>query len=96
MSKSNVQVFENLALNSMDHVYSTAIRLTQTTEKAELLVQQTYSAAFAAFSRFDKNRNFSAWLNELLMLIYLNWPSDLKCSSSAEETFIKLNTAKNS
>lgn len=70
MPKNEMQVFENLALNSMDHVYSTAIRLTQTTEEAELLVQRTYSAAFADFARFDRNSNFSAWLNDLLMLIY--------------------------
>lgn len=71
MSKSEMQVFEKFALKNMDHVYSTALRLAETTEEAELLVQQTYAAAFAGFAQFDKNSNFSPWLNELLMLIYL-------------------------
>ncbi len=95
MSKSNTQVFENFALNSMDHLYSTAIRLTQTTEEAERLVQQTYAAAFVGFSQFDKNSNFSAWLNELLMLVYINRACHLNYSSSIKETCNNVHTAKN-
>jgi RNA polymerase sigma-70 factor, ECF subfamily len=79
MLNNEMQVFENFALNSMDHLYSTAIRVAGTTEEAELLVQQTYAAAFSGFAQFDKNRNFSAWLNELLMLFYQNRSCDISC-----------------
>ncbi|MBN1998673.1 hypothetical protein JW935_14025 [candidate division KSB1 bacterium] len=81
MSKNEQLLFENLALQYMDNLYSKAIRLARSTEVTEILVQQTYTAAFNVFEQFEKNRNFSKWLNGILMLIYVNADSCLKESA---------------
>jgi RNA polymerase sigma-70 factor (ECF subfamily) len=70
MSDSEKQLFENLAIEHMDSLYSKAIRLGRSSEGAEDLVQQTYASAFCVFEQFDKNNNFNKWLNEILMRTY--------------------------
>jgi len=70
MSDDDKQLFENLAIEHMDSLYSRAIRLAKSAEVAEGLVQQTYASAFSAFEQFDKNNDFNKWLEEILMLIY--------------------------
>lgn len=70
--KSKKQLFEGLASNNMDDVYSKAIRLTGSAEKAEILVQKTYAHAFNAFEKFDKNADFNKWLIALLILVFVN------------------------
>jgi len=70
MSEIQQQVFENLALECMDLVYSNAIRLAGSTEKAELLVQNTYEFAFYLFEYTDQKFDFAAWLNDIMILIY--------------------------
>lgn len=81
MSKNEQQVFENLALQYMDDLYSKAIRLARSTKVAEILVQQTYAAAFDNFGQFNKNNDFSKWMNGILMLIYVNAYSCLQESA---------------
>jgi len=70
MSDSEKQLFENLAIEHMDSLYSKAIRLARNSEVAEDLVQQTYASAFCVFDQFDKSDNFNKWLNEILMRTY--------------------------
>jgi len=71
MSENEKQLFENLAIEHMDSLYSRAIGLAGNAEAAEGLVQQTYSSAFCAFEQFDKNNDFNIWLHEILMLIHM-------------------------
>ena len=72
MSDNEKQLFENLALQHMDNLYSNAIRLAKNTKDAETLVHHTYQSAFERFEQFDKNRDFEKWLNRILVLIYVN------------------------
>ena len=76
MSENEKQLFENLALQNMDDLYSRAIRLAGNAEGAEFLVQQTYAIAFGIFEQFDKNNDFAEWLSGLLMLVYMTDKSD--------------------
>ncbi len=69
MTDNERQLFENLAIEHMDNLYSKAIRLARSSEGAEELVQRTYATAFNQFEQFDKGRNFCHWLDEILMLI---------------------------
>jgi RNA polymerase sigma-70 factor, ECF subfamily len=70
MSDSEKQLFENLAIEYMDDLYSNAIRLASCTEGAEFLVQETYASAFCGFERFDKKSDFNKWLSGILMVVY--------------------------
>jgi len=70
MSDSEKQLFENLAFEHMDSLYSKAIRLARSQEGAEDLVQQTYASAFGVFEQFDIRSDFNKWLNEILMCTY--------------------------
>ena len=72
MSDSKKQLFESLAIKHMDNLYSKAIRLARSAKEAEYLVQQTYMSAYCVFEQFDKNSDFDNWLNEILMLIYMD------------------------
>ncbi len=72
MSESEEQFFKDLAIKHMDNLYSNAIRLVGSAEGAEDLVQQTYASAYCLFENFDKNSDFDAWLNEILMFIYIS------------------------
>ncbi|RPI01430.1 MAG: hypothetical protein EHM72_06495 [Calditrichaeota bacterium] len=72
MSDHEIQLFEDLAFKYMDNLYSRAILLARSAERAEILVQQTYAVAFGVFQHFDKNSDFDKWLNEILMNVYAN------------------------
>ena len=64
--------------------------LSMNKEEAEILVQQTYSVAFAVFEQFEKNSDFNEWLNEILVLVftnmrfYLQAPGDNSSSKAVE------------
>lgn len=71
MSNGDKQLFVNLAIEHMDSLYSRAIRLVGSAERAEGLVQQTYTSAFCAFEQFNKNSDFNKWLKETLILVFM-------------------------
>jgi RNA polymerase sigma-70 factor (ECF subfamily) len=72
MSESEEQFFERLCIEVMEKLYSKAIRLVGSTERAENLVQQTYAAAFNVFEKYDKNSDFNKWLHEILVCINIS------------------------
>jgi RNA polymerase sigma-70 factor (ECF subfamily) len=58
--------FEAEALQSIDSLYRTALRLTHDAADAEDLVQDTYLKAFRAASTFRAGTNLRAWLFTIL------------------------------
>lgn len=64
--------FETLALQHMDALYASALRLTRTPKDAEDLVQDTYLKAFRFFDSFEKGTNIKAWLFKILTNTFIN------------------------
>lgn len=58
--------FERLARESMDALYSRAIRLTHSTPVAEQVVQMTFQEAHKRFASFNKNASFREWIFQIL------------------------------
>jgi RNA polymerase sigma-70 factor (ECF subfamily) len=54
------------ALNFLDALYGSAVRLTRNPDTAQDLVQDTYLKAFRARSRFAAGTNLKAWLYTIL------------------------------
>ena len=65
-------LFEEIAFEHIDSLYSTALRLTQSKQDSEDLVQDTYLKAFQFFSRFEPGTNFKAWIFKILMNTFIN------------------------
>lgn len=65
-------VFETEALTHLDHLYSTALRLTRNRASAEDLVQDTYLKALRFSSRFVEGTNLRAWLFTILHNTFRN------------------------
>lgn len=72
MSNNEEKLFEDLALKYMDALYSNAIKLAGSATVAEELVQQTYASAFFGFKLYERDSDFGEWLNDLLMIVYMN------------------------
>ena len=64
--------FEQDALQHMDALYRTALRMSRHREDAEDLVQETYLRAFRFFDRFTPGTNLKAWLFKILTNIFIN------------------------
>ena len=64
--------FEAMALEHLDSLYSTAMRMTRNRADAEDLVQDTYLKAFRFFDQFKIGTNFKAWLFKILKNTYIN------------------------
>src|SRR5438309_5686471 len=58
--------FEAEALQALDSLYRTSLRLTRNPADAEDLVQETYLKAFRAAGRFEPGTNLRAWLFTIL------------------------------
>ncbi len=69
---TNKEKFQELANESMDIIYSRALRMTRNTQDAEDLVQEAYYRAYKAFDRFEQGTNFNAWLNTILTNTFIN------------------------
>jgi len=73
MSDKNLKSdFEQLALQYMDMLYSTALRMTKNTAEAEDLVQDTYLRAFRFFDKFEPGTNFKAWIFRIMTNTFIN------------------------
>ena len=70
-TKSNTE-FETLALEHMDALYASALRLTRSPKDAEDLVQDTYLKAFRFFDSFERGTNIKAWLFKILTNTFIN------------------------
>jgi len=63
---TNRAAFETEALEYVDSLYRTALRLTRVPADAEDLVQDTYLKAFRAADSFESGTNLRAWLFTIL------------------------------
>ncbi|MBL6974951.1 MAG: sigma-70 family RNA polymerase sigma factor [Deltaproteobacteria bacterium] len=64
--------FEKVAIENMDRLFATALRLTRSFHDAEDLVQETLVRTFAAYPRIDPNGNMRAYLFRVLTNIFIN------------------------
>jgi RNA polymerase sigma-70 factor (ECF subfamily) len=64
--------FTREAMDQVDALYGTALRLTRNRADAEDLVQDTYVKAFRFASRFARGTNVRAWLLTILRNTFLN------------------------
>ena len=65
-------VFERDAMQHLDALYRTALRMTRNPQDAEDLVQETYLRAYRFFDRFQPGTNLRAWLFKILTNTYIN------------------------
>ena len=64
--------FEEDAMQNMDALYRTALRMSRHREDAEDLVQETYLRAFRFIDRFKPGTNLKAWLFKILTNTFIN------------------------
>jgi len=64
--RARTTAFETEALEWIDSLYRTALRLTRSPADAEDLVQETYLKAFRASGTFEPGTNLRAWLFTIL------------------------------
>ncbi len=65
-------LFEKLAFEHIDSLYSTALRMTKNASDAEDLLQETFLKAFRFFEKFERGTNFKAWIFKILTNSYIN------------------------
>ena len=64
--------FEREALQHLDALYRTALRMTRNPSDAEDLVQDALVRAYRFYDRFEQGTNFRAWLFKILTNTYIN------------------------
>ena len=64
--------FEQVSLQYMDLLYSSALRLTKNAAEAEDLVQDTYLRAYRFFDKFKQGTNFKAWIFRIMTNTFIN------------------------
>jgi RNA polymerase sigma-70 factor (ECF subfamily) len=64
--------FEEEALQHLDALYRTALRMTRNPSDAEDLVQDALVRAYRFYERFEPGTNFRAWLFKILTNTYIN------------------------
>ena len=69
--------FESAALEHLDSLYGTALRLTRNEADAQDLVQDTYVKAFRARRQFTAGTNLKAWLFTILHNTFRNRRRDI-------------------
>jgi RNA polymerase sigma-70 factor (ECF subfamily) len=62
----DLSTFEDEALQHIDALYRTALRMTHNAQTAEDLVQDTLERAYAHYDRFQPGTNMRAWLFRIL------------------------------
>src|SRR3712207_3004619 len=63
---------EQSALEHIDALYRTALRMTRNASDAEDLVQEAYLRAFRSLHQFTEGTNLRAWLFRILTNTYIN------------------------
>ncbi|MCO5176305.1 MAG: sigma-70 family RNA polymerase sigma factor [Thermomicrobiales bacterium] len=63
---------EQQALEHIDALYRTALRMTRNAADAEDLVQETYLRAFRSLHQFAEGTNLRAWLFRIMTNTYIN------------------------
>jgi RNA polymerase sigma-70 factor (ECF subfamily) len=71
-SPDSAAEFEAAVLPLRDELRRVALRLTQSPESAEDLVQETLLHAFQGFGRFRRGTNLRAWLMRILLNLFIS------------------------
>ena len=66
------KLFEQIAFEHINAMYSTALRVTRNQQDAEDLVQETFLKAYKNFHHFEPGTNFKAWIFRILMNTFIN------------------------
>lgn len=64
--------FEEIAIPHMDALYAYGLHLTNDSEEASDLLQETYLKAFRFFHSFQKGTNCKAWLFQIMKNSFIN------------------------
>ncbi len=64
--------FEKDALEHLDALYGTALRMTANVDEAEDLVQDTYLRALRFYKKFQPGTNLKAWLFRMMVNLFIN------------------------
>jgi RNA polymerase sigma-70 factor (ECF subfamily) len=65
-------VFEKEALEHLDVLYGTALRMTTNVDEAEDLVQDTYLRALRFHKKYQPGTNLKAWLFRMMVNLFIN------------------------
>lgn len=66
MSENTPEIFEAEAMQHINDLYRTALRLTRSRIDADDLVQETYMQAWKSFDQYEPGTNCRAWLYKIL------------------------------
>jgi len=66
MTEITPEIFEAEAMQHINDLYRTAVRLTRDTTEADDLVQETYMQAWKSFDHYEPGTNCRAWLYKIL------------------------------
>ncbi len=66
------EAFETEALQYMDALYNSTLKLTFDEENAKDLIQETYYKAFRFFGQFEPGTSCKAWLYKILKNTFIN------------------------
>ncbi len=64
--------FETLAVPHKDALYNFALKMTNDTDEADDLLQETFLKAFKYFDKFERGTNCKAWLYSIMRNTYIN------------------------
>lgn len=70
MSENTLEIFEAEAMQHINDLYRTALRLTRSRIDADDLVQETYMQAWKSFDQYEPGTNCRAWLYKILFNKY--------------------------
>jgi RNA polymerase sigma-70 factor (ECF subfamily) len=70
--KTSRAAFEKAALEHLDALYGTALRMTARVEEAEDLVQDTFLRALRFYRKFQTGTNLKAWLFRMMVNLFIN------------------------
>lgn len=66
MTEITPEIFEAEAMQHIDDLYRTAVRLTRNQTDADDLVQETYMQAWKSFGSYEPGTNCRAWMYKIL------------------------------
>ncbi len=64
--------FQEAALEHLDALYGTALRMTANEAEAEDLVQDTYVRALRFAGKFEEGTNLKAWMFKMMVNLFIN------------------------